>query len=77
MSLDSRKKGVKKKTKSKTSLAAQWLRICLAMQGAQVQFLVRELTRCEAIMTEAHRPPLEKYHKEDPVHLLQRDMFLS
>jgi len=26
-----------------TSLAVQWLRLCLPMQGAQVQFLVMEL----------------------------------
>jgi len=66
VSLDSRKEGVKKKTKSKTSLAAQCLRIHLAMQGTQVQFLVREPTCCEAIMTEVHRPPLEKLSQGRP-----------
>ena len=33
-----------KKLKRRTSLVVQWLRICLAMQGTHVQFLVRELS---------------------------------
>ena len=28
---------------TRTSPVVQWLRVCLAMQGMQVQFLVREL----------------------------------
>ena len=33
----------KQKSAWRTSLVDQWLRICLAMQGAQVPFLVRKL----------------------------------
>ena len=32
-----------KEIQEETSLVAQWLRICLPMQGMQVQYLVREL----------------------------------
>ncbi|CAI9169492.1 unnamed protein product [Rangifer tarandus platyrhynchus] len=38
-----------KKNPAGTFLVAQWLRICLPMQGTQVQFLVQEdPTRCRA-----------------------------
>ena len=32
-----------------TSLVAQWLRICLLMQGTQVQALVREDPTCHGV----------------------------
>ena len=35
-----------KKKKKGTSLVAQWLRICLSMQGTQVRALVREDPAC-------------------------------
>ena len=35
-----------KKSTSRTSLVAQWLRICLPMQGTRVQALVREDPTC-------------------------------
>ena len=36
----------KKKRKKRTSLVAQWLRICLPMQGTRVQVLVWEDPTC-------------------------------
>ena len=36
-----------------TSLVVQWLRICLAMQGTQVQFLVTELKSRMLLSTSA------------------------
>ena len=41
----------------RTSLVARWLRICLPMQGTQVQALVREDPTCHG----ATKPVYHKY----------------
>ena len=40
--------------KSKTSLAAQWLRICLPVQGTRVRALVREDHACREATKPLH-----------------------
>ena len=44
---------------TRISLVVQWLRICLAMQGTQVQSLVREL--------EFHMPMCHNYGASTPL----------
>ena len=44
-----------KKLEYRASLVAQWLRICLSMQGSQVQSLLWEDTTCCRATESVHR----------------------
>ena len=51
----------------RTSLMAQWLRICLSMQGTWVQSPIREDPTCCGTAKPVHCNP-ESHHKEKPDH---------
>ena len=71
------REALQSKNYKRTSLVAQWLRICLPMQGTQVQALVQEDPTCCGATKPVHRhywacalePVSHNYWARMPVHL--------
>ena len=77
-----------KKSNSGTSLVVQWLRICLPMQGTQVQALVREDSTCRRatkprapqLLKLAHLEPMlrnKRSHHNKPTHRNEEQTLLA